>query len=98
MSAEVLMGVVGAAASTTSVMLFLPQFFKIWGLRHRPEALLGVPVSRMVILWAQALLWITYGFALGQVWVSVPGLVNTPFMVASIVLVWRAHREVRRAG
>lgn len=84
----------GAISSTTSVILFLPQFWSIYRLRGEPRALLGVPVTRMVILWAQALLWISYGIALGQPWVSVPGVINTPFMVASIVIVHRAHRRI----
>lgn len=94
MANEALISVLGAIASTTSVILFLPQFWSIWRLRHEPEYLRGVPVARMVLLWAQALLWISYGFALQQPWVSAPGLVNTPFMVASIVILWRAHRRV----
>ncbi|MGP5288466.1 PQ-loop domain-containing transporter [Brachybacterium tyrofermentans] len=91
---ELIVSVLGAISSTTSVILFLPQFWSIYRLRSEPSALLGVPVARMVILWVQALLWIFYGVELGQIWVSLPGLVNTPFMVASIVIVRRAHREL----
>lgn len=98
-TAELIVSMLGAISSTTSVILFLPQFWSIYRLRGEPRALLGVPVARMVVLWVQALLWIFYGVSLGQIWVSLPGLVNTPFMVASIVIVRRAHRQLaeRRA-
>lgn len=96
MTEATLLGVLGAIASTTSVILFFPQFLAIWKLRNDPMDLRGVPVARMVILWVQALLWIAYGFAIHQPWVSTPGIINTPFMVASIVIVWRAHRQVAK--
>lgn len=87
------LSMIGGLASITSIILFLPQFWKIWKLRHDHQALRGVPTSRMLILWIQALLWITYGIALEQFWVSVPGIINTPFMVASILIVMRAHKK-----
>lgn len=92
---QLLLGVIGAICSVTSIILFIPQFISIYRLRSNHRALLGVPTSRMVILWVQALLWIAYGLALGQIWVSVPGIVNTPFMIASIIIVARAHHALK---
>lgn len=96
-SIELIVPILGVVSATTSVILFFPQFWSIYRLRGESYALLGVSAARLVILWIQGLLWVSYGVALGQIWISLPGLVNTPFMVASILIVRRARRHLNAA-
>lgn len=85
-----LISVLGAAASATSIGLFAPQFLKIWRLRNCPEKLQGVSRGRVFILWVQALLWMSYGISLEQIWVSVPSMATIPLMGFSLLLLLRS--------
>lgn len=91
-----LISFLGAAASVTSIGLFVPQFLKIWQLRNSPEKLLGVSRGRVFILWLQALLWMSYGIFLDQIWVSVPSMATIPLMGVSLLLLLRSDGGLKK--
>lgn len=91
-----IVSILGALASVTSIGLFIPQFLKIWKLRNSPEKLKGVSRGRVYILWLQALLWMSYGISLEQVWVSVPSIVTIPLMGFSLLLLLRSDGGLKR--
>ena len=88
-------GVVGFLATTTSFIRFLPQAIQTWKQRNDAHALSGLSLPTQWLTLVNSLLWIVYGFLLGEIWVSMPSLLNAPMALFVIVLIIHSRNKIR---
>lgn len=88
--------IVGFLATSTSFIRFMPQAIKTWKIRNNPEALYGLSLSSQWLTLINSLLWITYGFLLGQFWVAAPSILNAPMALMIILLILRSQKQMSR--
>ena len=82
----------GLIASLVSFVLWWPQAALVWRCRRHGEQLRGVSTSSQLLLLVNACLWGAYAVGTGSLWVGVPGLVNGPLAIVTIVLLKHARR------
>lgn len=85
--------VIGAAATFTSFIAFIPSARAVWLNRSDANALAGASVLSNLILCVNAILWAVYAVVDGALWAGVPGLFNLPLFILSIFLIVRARRR-----
>ena len=87
----VFVNVLGLAATTASLLLWIPQARTTWQNRNDPVRLAGVSAATQWLLLSSSLLWGTYGLAIQSVWVSVPNIVSVFLAIATIVILRRGR-------
>lgn len=87
----VLVNALGLAATTASLLLWIPQARTTWQNRNDPVRLAGVSAATQWLLLSSSLLWGTYGLAIQSVWVSVPNIVSVFLAIATIVILRRGR-------
>ncbi len=87
----VLVNALGLAATSSSLLLWLPQARTTWQNRNDPVRLTGISAATQWLLLSSSLLWGTYGLVIQSVWVSVPNIVSIFLAVATIVILRRGR-------
>lgn len=88
-------GIVGFLATTTSFIRFLPQAIQTWKQRNDAHALSGLSLPTQWLTLVNSLLWIVYGFLLGEIWVAMPSLLNAPMALFVIMLIISSRRKIK---
>lgn len=88
--------VVGAIASVCSFLLFLPKAVNTWRVHRNPEALRGISKGTQYLILCNATLWFLLGFLEQNVYIALPGVVNLPLAVFTLVLIHRSSYQSQR--
>ena len=88
---SVLVNALGLAATSASLLLWLPQARTTWQNRNDSVRLTGISAATQWLLLSSSLLWGTYGLAIQSVWVAVPNIVSIFLSVATIVILRRGR-------
>lgn len=85
-------GIMGASAS---LVMFMPQAWRIWQLRHDSAALEGLSLGTLWGLLIAQISWLVYGVGIKAVWTALPAIVVLPLAIFMIFMVSRAKRRHR---
>lgn len=85
--------ILGFIASTFSIIMTIPQAIRAWQLRNDFEALSGISILTQVFLLGNALSWFAYAIVDRDLFVALPGFINIPLAILTIVLVVRGRRR-----
>lgn len=89
----ILTTVLGFIASTFSIIMTIPQAMRAWQLRNNFEAFSGISILTQVFLLSNALSWFAYVIVDRDLFVALPGFINIPLAILTIVLVVRGRRR-----
>lgn len=87
--------VVGAIASVCSFLLFLPQAVSTWKNRKDKQALKGISKGTQWLIICNATSWFILGFLEQNIYIALPGVVNLPLAVFTLVLIHRSYRQTK---
>lgn len=84
---------IGALAALISITLFLPQAAHTLKHRANAQALAGISTGTQYLIIANALCWALLGYMESNVWIALPGALNAPLAILTLILIYRSHRE-----
>lgn len=91
-SANLLINLLGFAATAFSIFMWIPQARTTWRNRNDAARLAGVSETTQWMLMIGYLLWGLYGVLTGSFWVAAPSVVAFPLALATVVVVHRGRR------
>lgn len=89
---SMLINFLGLTASVISFILWLPQARVTWLSRKDPEKLRGISIGTQLLVMLNATIWAVYAVLANSLWVGVPGLVNFPLALITVIIVLKATR------
>lgn len=90
-----LVNTIGFLASCLSFILWMPQALIVWRARTNPIVLSGVSKATQFFVLANASLWGFYAVLTASFWVGAPGLINAPLALMTLVLLFRAKKQLQ---
>ncbi len=86
---------VGYAAGAMTIAIYVPQALGVYRHRHDAHALRGMSMPGVGASVVEFVLWIVWGFGRGVPAGAIPYVILLPFVVATFVILARAHWRER---